>query len=106
MALALEEMGFTRYGEKAKPLFKTPPVPVVDVRTMRPPDSKKDFKPARYIMITGDPRISPNNDADVKAITNNDNIFREDKDGNIVDVSGEIIKVVFNISSRFRRFRF
>jgi hypothetical protein len=94
MALALEEIGFTRYGEKAKPLFKTPPVPVVDVRTMRPPDSKKDFKPARYIMITGDPRISPNNDADVKAITNNDNIFREDKDGNIVDVSGEIIKVV------------
>jgi hypothetical protein len=94
MALALEEMGFTRYGEKAKPLFKTPPVPVVDVRTMKPPDSKKDFKPARYIMITGDPRISPNNDADVKAITNNDNIFREDKDGNIVDVSGEIIKVV------------
>jgi len=94
MALALEEMGFTRYGEKAKSLFTTPPVPVVDVRTMRPPNSKKDFKPARYIMITGDPRISPNNDVDVKAITNNDNIFREDKDGNIVDVSGEIIKVV------------
>ena len=93
MALALEEMGFTRYGEKINPLFKTPPVPVVDVRTMNPPVSKKDFKPARYIMITGDPRISPNNDADVKAITNNDNIFREDKDG-IEDVSGEIIKVV------------
>jgi len=94
MALALEEMGFTRYGEKAKPLFKSPPVPVVDVRTMRPPDSKTDFKPAKYIMITGDPRISPNNESDVKAITNNDNIFREDKDGNIVDVSGEIIKIV------------
>jgi superfamily II DNA or RNA helicase len=94
MALALEEMGFTRYGEKAKPLFKQPPSPLVDVRTMKPPTSKKDFKPARYIMITGDPRISPNNDMDVKAITNNDNIFREDKDGNIVDISGEIIKVV------------
>jgi hypothetical protein len=94
MALSLEEMGFTRYGEKSKPLFKNPPVQVVDVRTMQPPSSKKDFKPARYIMITGDPRISPNNDADVKAITNNDNIFREDKDGNIVDISGEIIKVV------------
>ena len=91
MALALEEMGFTRYGEKIKPLFKTPPVPVVDVRTMKPPVSKKDFKPARYIMITGDPRISPNNDIDVKAITNNDNIFREDEDE---DVSGQIIKVV------------
>lgn len=93
-ALALEEMGFTRYGEKSKSLFKTPPVPVVDVRTMRPPESKKDFKPARYIMITGDHRISPNNDADVKAITNNNNLFREDENGNIVDVSGEIIKVV------------
>ena len=94
MALALEEMGFTRYGEKAKPLFKNLPTPVVDVRTMKPPVSKKDFKPARYIMITGDPRISPHNDADVKAITNNNNIFREDENGNIVDISGEIIKVV------------
>ena len=94
IALALEEMGFTRYGEKVKPLFKTPPVPVVDIRTMKPPTSKKDFKPARYIMITGDPRISPNNDADVKAITNSNNIFKEDNEGNITDVSGEIIKVV------------
>ena len=94
MALALESIGFTRYGEKSNPLFKVPPVPVVDVRTMKEPTSRKDFKPARYIMITGDPRISPNNDADVKAITNNDNIFREDEKGNIVDVSGEIIKVV------------
>ena len=94
MALALEEMGFTRYGDKSKPLFKNLPTPVVDVRTMKPPTSKKDFKPARYIMITGDPRISPNNDADVKAITNNDNIYKEDADGNIIDVSGEIIKVV------------
>jgi hypothetical protein len=94
MALALEEMGFTRYGEKAKPLFKTPPVPVVDVRTMKPPTNKKDFKPARYVMITGDTRISPNNDADVKAITDNANIFKEDEKGNIVDVSGEIIKVL------------
>ena len=94
MALALEEMGFTRYGEKAKPLFKTPPVPIADVRTMLPSNSTKDFKPARYIMITGDHRISPNNDGDVKAITNNDNIFKEDSNGNIIDISGEIIKVV------------
>ena len=79
MALALEEMGFTR---SQKPLFKNPPTPIVDVRTMKPPHSKKDFKPARYIMITGDPRISPNNDLDVKAITSDDNI------------NGEKIKVV------------
>ncbi len=94
MALALEEMGFTRYGEKSKPLFKTAPVPIVDVRTMKPPTSKKDFKPAKYVMITGDPRISPSNDTDVKALTNNDNIFKEEKDGTIRDISGEIIKVV------------
>jgi hypothetical protein len=94
MALALEEMGFTRYGEKAHTLFKTPPVDVVDVRTMKSPTSRKDFKPARYIMITGDTRLSPNNDADIKAITNNDNIYKEDENGNIIDVSGEIIKVV------------
>jgi hypothetical protein len=94
MALALEEMGFTRYGEKANPLFKTPPTQLVDVRTMQPPTSKKDFRPARYIMITGDPRISPNNDADVKAVTNNDNIFKEEKDGTVTDISGQNIKVV------------
>ena len=94
MALALEEMGFTRYGEKSKPLFKQPPTPVVDVRTMKPPTMKKDFKPARYIMITGDPRISPNNNMDVKAITSNDNIFEKDSEGNIVDISGQKIKVV------------
>jgi len=94
MALALEEMGFTRYGEKSTPLFKTAPVSLVDVRTMKPPTSKKDFKPAKYVMITGDPRISPSNDIDVKAVTNNDNIFKEEKDGTIRDISGEIIKVV------------
>jgi len=94
MALALEEMGFTRYGEKSKPLFKNLTTPVVDVRTMKPPTVKKDFKPARYVMITGDPRISPNNDMDVKAITSNDNIFEKDSEGKIVDISGQKIKVV------------
>ena len=82
MALALESMGFTRYGDKVKPLFKTPPTPLIDVRTGKEPDNKRDFKPARYIMITGDGRLSPNNDADVKAITSDDNI------------NGERIKVV------------
>jgi hypothetical protein len=59
MALALEEMGFTRYGENVKPLFKNRPSDVVDVRTMKPPESRvgKNFMPARYSIITGDPRI-------------------------------------------------
>lgn len=82
VALALEEMGFTRFGDGAKSLFKTPPVEPVDARTMKPRTSKKaDFIPARYSLITGDPRISPNNAFEVKAATSEDN-----KDGNKVKV--------------------
>lgn len=82
MALALEEMGFTRYGQTGiKPLFKKRPTEVVDVRTMEPPEDKKDFKPARYSLITGDTRISPNNDFEVKGLTDKDNV-----DGNKVKV--------------------
>jgi hypothetical protein len=74
VALALEEMGFTRYGDGVKSLFKTPPVEPVDARTMKPRVNKKDsFMPAKYIMITGDSRLSPNNDFEVKAVTNDDN---------------------------------
>jgi len=82
VALALEEMGFTRYGKNTKPLFKNPPTPVVDVRTMKEPLDKRDFKPARYIMITGDTRISPNNDFEMKGVTSDNNL------------NGEEIKVV------------
>jgi len=82
VALALEELGFTRYGDGAKSLFKTPPVEPVDARTMKPRTSKKgDFIPARYSLITGDPRISPNNAFEVKAATSEDN-----KDGNKIKV--------------------
>ena len=73
MALALEELGFTRFGKDAKPLFKTKPSEIVDVRTFKPPKNKKDFIPARYSMITGDIRLSPDNDYEVKSITNDDN---------------------------------
>ena len=81
MALALEEMGFTRYGENSKPLFKTNPSPIIDVRTMKEPTDKKNFIPARYSMITGDGRLSPNNDFEVKGLTNDNN-----KDGNKIKV--------------------
>ena len=75
VALALEEMGFTRFGDGAKSLFKSPPVEPVDVRTMKPRSSKKtsDFIPAKYSLITGDPRLSPNNAFEVKAATSEDN---------------------------------
>ena len=82
MALALEELGFTRYGQNGvKSLFKKIPTDVVDVRTMKVPKDKKDFIPARYSMITGDLRISPNNDFEVKGLTGDEN-----KDGNKVKI--------------------
>jgi len=82
MALALEEFGFTRYGQQGtKPLFKNKPTEVVDVRTMKDPKNKNDFIPARYAMITGDTRLSPNNDFEVKGLTGIDN-----KDGHKVKV--------------------
>jgi hypothetical protein len=81
MALALEEMGFVRYGQNVKSLFKVRPSEVVDVRTMKPPLNKKQFMPARYSMITGDPRLSPDNDYEVKGLTNEDN-----KEGNKIKV--------------------
>ena len=73
VALALEEMGFTRYGDTNKSLFKVPPVDPVDSKTLQPRIKKQAFTPATYIMITGDPRLSPNNDEDIKAVTNDSN---------------------------------
>ena len=81
MALALEEMGFTRYGQGVKPLFKNKPSDVVDVTTMKAPQDKKKFMPARYAMITGETRLSPNNDFEVKGLTGEDN-----KDGHKIKV--------------------
>ena len=43
MALALEEMGFTRSGNGGKTLFKTPPTAAVDVQTMEPKSGTKKF---------------------------------------------------------------
>ena len=42
MALALEELGFTRYG-KNKSLFETPPTEPIDSTTMRPRKGKEKY---------------------------------------------------------------
>jgi Helicase conserved C-terminal domain len=89
VALALEEMGFTRYGSAnyTKPLFKKPPTEAVDSVTMLPHSEfsiqypGKEFKPAKYVMITGDKSFSPNNLEDIKYVTN-----RENKNGENVKV--------------------
>jgi len=57
IALALEEMGITRYGN-TKSLFKTPPVPSLDLKTYTNIRTSTSI-PAKYIMITGDKLLSP-----------------------------------------------
>lgn len=75
MALALEEMGFTRYGKNPKNLFKTPPNPLINVKTFQPIEkNKKNINVARYAMITGDPRLSPDNDYEIKGVTSDKNV--------------------------------
>ena len=68
IALALEEVGFSRYGsdKNAKSLFKTPPIA---------PTGQK------YVMITGDVSYSPNNDEDLKYLNRDEN-----KNGDLVKV--------------------
>ena len=81
MALALEELGFTRYGRSN--LFKNATTEPIDSLTMLPkskvPSDK--FKNARYSIISGDVGLSPNNIKEIKKLTNLDN-----KDGSDIKV--------------------
>ena len=80
MTLALESMGITRYGNQ-KNLFSDEIISNID-----PIDSisykkksqalldKDNFNPAKYILITGDKKLTPDLKNDLKACTNIDNI--------------------------------
>jgi hypothetical protein len=77
MALALEEMGFARFGteRQTKSLFASPRTEPLDSLTMLPKSQAQGkFHQARYVMITGDKLFSPNNDEDIKALNNIDNM--------------------------------
>jgi len=81
MALALEEMGFSRYGTNS--LFETPASPPIDSITLKEGTDDNPIKtPARYIMITGDKNLTPNTHNQLQAITAENN------------ANGEIVKVV------------
>ena len=69
MALALEELGFRRYGE-TKSLFKD-----------APPNKMEGNRP-QYIIISGEKNISPNNLLEMNAI-----VDKKNKDGNIIKVA-------------------
>jgi hypothetical protein len=85
MALALEEMGFSRYGSAGhtRNLFKTRPTELVDSRTLKPRSQvpEDEFRPAKYVLVTGDQNYSPNNAADIKFVSN-----RNNSDGSYVKV--------------------
>jgi len=74
MALALEELGFSRFGTKASNLFKSPPAPVIDSITFKTKEASGDnFRPATYTMITGETALSPDKIFDLKNLTDDDN---------------------------------
>ena len=62
IALALEELGFQRYGGRDKCLFETPP---------------KSVTIGNYVMITGDKKLSPSPKKELKACTSANNINGE-----------------------------
>ena len=61
IALALEEIGITRYGDRSRSLFEKPPTPSI----------------GRYVMITGDKQLSPSNKKELKVCTESGNINGE-----------------------------
>lgn len=69
VALALEHIGITRYGNKN--LFKTKRTDNIDALTLTSDNVKH---PAKYIMITGDILLSPDNNNELKAVTSLDNV--------------------------------
>ena len=74
IALALEELGFTR-AEGMNSLFETPSTDKIDAITLKTKeDDKIPFNPAKYIMITGDKTVSPDNVKELKIATNEDNV--------------------------------
>jgi hypothetical protein len=63
IALALEEMGFTRYDKEVGSLFKKAPVSQRIIQ-----QQQKRFA-AKYAMFTGDKHLSPDNRAELEALT-------------------------------------
>jgi hypothetical protein len=96
IALALEELGFTRYSVRGgnSSLFQNKPVPSIDAITFLPQKQHQaqfpgqPFHPARYSVITGDPTISPDNLFELKALTSEDNTNGENVKVVIISVAG------------------
>jgi hypothetical protein len=81
IALALEELGFSRAGN-TRSLFKTPPVEPLDALTFKTKKEMQDgatpggFHPAKYVMITGS-NLTPDSEGDMSLLTNLNNTVGE-----------------------------
>jgi hypothetical protein len=77
MALALESMGLTRYSSTKEHSYnlmkKGTSGELIDSITMKKRSETTEFKPARYVLITGEKYFSQNNNEDLKYVTNSSN---------------------------------
>ena len=74
MALALEEMGFTRaIGNSLFENSSVSPVDYMSMKTKEESDSES-FSPVKYAFITGYPRLSPNNVDEINLLTGENNV--------------------------------
>jgi len=80
IAIALEELGFTRAGN-VRSLLKTP-TEKIDAVSFKTKKGNEPFTSAKYVMITGDKGLSPDNLKDINASTD------------LSNVNGEKVKVV------------
>ena len=96
IALALEELGFTRYSAAGanSSFFRSKPRGSIDAITMlsqrqhQAQFPNQPFSPARYSVITGDPTISPDNLHELKALTSENNTNGENVKVVIISVAG------------------
>ena len=98
MALALEEMGIKRYEKGGgRSFFREDEGvrPKLDAKTMKTQEEWKEdgagaqqFKQARYITITGDKNISPNNEIDVKHASSRENKYGENVKVVLISLAG------------------
>jgi superfamily II DNA or RNA helicase len=71
IALALEELGFSRYGNKSKTLFKKSRNKPLNVYDLKRTGKNVEFKQACYSIICGEKPLSPNNNEEIDALTHN-----------------------------------
>ena len=69
ISLALEELGFKRFGEKSKTLFRDKKEDLNVYNLKKAEDYQGKFKRATYAIISGEKMLSPDNNEEIYALT-------------------------------------